>query len=227
MLLSATLVEDLDPTPGRADATPGVTLDGVAYFPAAGPRGRELFRSDGTAKGTRLLRDILLGAPSSDPQGLTLFNDRVYFTAANHHGGRDLWLTDGTRTGTQRVRGFNAAAAGTLLRTRRALFFQVAAPEGPVSLWASDGTSDGTSAVVAAGEAPGMTVTPDKPLTYAAGRLYFLARSGGDEAPELWSWDGSQPQRLREFPTPQSLPQPNEFEAFGGQVYFIVHDATP
>ncbi|HEX8912057.1 MAG TPA: hypothetical protein VF796_06825, partial [Humisphaera sp.] len=45
-----------------------VTLDGVAYFPGCtGGADTELWRSDGTAAGTRLVKDLIPGPQGSFP----------------------------------------------------------------------------------------------------------------------------------------------------------------
>jgi ELWxxDGT repeat protein len=76
--------------------------DGATYS-------RELWISDGTAEGTRLVRDINPGGnrqanvASSAPMFLTPVGDVVYFTADDGRTGRELWRTDGTTRGTYLV----------------------------------------------------------------------------------------------------------------------------
>ena len=80
-----------------------VTAGGLLYFTALDPAlGTELFISDGSAEGTRLLREIFPGnAPFGPaPTQLTAFGDRVLFTADDGKNGRELWLSDGTEAGT-------------------------------------------------------------------------------------------------------------------------------
>jgi ELWxxDGT repeat protein len=62
--------------------------------------GMELWTSDGTKNGTRLVRDIELGFDHSRPDPQIVFKDRLYF-AATYFGDRELWVTDGTRSGTK------------------------------------------------------------------------------------------------------------------------------
>lgn len=64
-------------------------------------RGRELWTTDGTVSGTRLLVDILPGAVSSDPEGLTRAGGRIVFSAQDGIHGREPWTTDGTAAGTR------------------------------------------------------------------------------------------------------------------------------
>ncbi len=60
-----------------------MNIGSTLYFAATAgtATGRELFISDGTAAGTLLVQDILLGTGSSDPQSLTVMNGRIYFVA--------------------------------------------------------------------------------------------------------------------------------------------------
>jgi ELWxxDGT repeat protein len=93
---------------GRAnpfDFDPQVTpLGGAVFFRAADPdHGTELWRTDGTAQGTRLVADLVPGPGSSDPQGLTAAGGRLYFSAWDEFHGRELWTSDGTAAGTRLV----------------------------------------------------------------------------------------------------------------------------
>ena len=79
------------------DLTP---LGDQLYFVAEdGIHGRELFVNDGTAGGTRLVRDINPGPASSGIRFLTPFGDRLLFTASDgvndtqiHNLARGEWV---------------------------------------------------------------------------------------------------------------------------------------
>ncbi len=58
--------------------------------------GRELFLSDGTAAGTRLIADLVPGPAGSDPEGLTALGNEVYFMSRGARGLWDLYQTDGS-----------------------------------------------------------------------------------------------------------------------------------
>jgi trimeric autotransporter adhesin len=84
------------------------TLGNLAFFVADDElRGRELWRSDGTAFGTWLVRDIAPGRASSDPSFLTAGSSVVFFIARSQTelSGVDVWQTDGSSTGTRKVAG--------------------------------------------------------------------------------------------------------------------------
>lgn len=62
-----------------------------------GSTGVELWATDGTAAGTRLLRDIDPGAGDSAATGfLALGDGRSAFTARTSVTGQEIWVTDGT-----------------------------------------------------------------------------------------------------------------------------------
>ena len=53
--------------------------------------GRELWMTDGTPEGTRLVADLRPGAESSFPMSYTVSGDRLYFSADDGRYGRELW----------------------------------------------------------------------------------------------------------------------------------------
>ena len=72
-----------------------------AFFAASdATHGEELWVTDGTKEGTRMVADIQAGEGSSSPAYLTRFNDKVVFSAVNDEGDREPWISDGTPEGT-------------------------------------------------------------------------------------------------------------------------------
>ena len=97
------LVEDI--AAGDSDPWQLTAYQGHVFFSATTPgEGRELWKSDGTRAGTKLVRDIWPGAGSSGPLDLTVVAGILYFSAERDHDGRELWRTDGTRAGTWRAK---------------------------------------------------------------------------------------------------------------------------
>ncbi|HYO67541.1 MAG TPA: ELWxxDGT repeat protein [Archangium sp.] len=110
------LVADL--APGMASAFPTIhpsqelpgrltAAGGTVYFAADdGVHGTEPWKSDGTAAGTVLLRDVLPGSENSGA-GILPFvpvgnQGAVAFTASDGVSGQELWTSDGTPEGTRR-----------------------------------------------------------------------------------------------------------------------------
>src|SRR5262245_19489238 len=104
----AFLVKDIAAAPGAPYWPYGlqwVSLGDLAVFATYDPvHGVELWKSDGTAAGTRLLADICPGVCPSQPAPLTVVGSTVFFGADDGVHGRALWKSDGTAEGTILVR---------------------------------------------------------------------------------------------------------------------------
>ncbi len=91
------------------------SLGGHLYFAADdGAHGVELWRTDGTAAGTVLVRDIGLGPISGNPRELVVAKGKLYFTADDTHTGSELWVSDGSAGGTRMVQDIAPHAASSL-----------------------------------------------------------------------------------------------------------------
>src|SRR6185503_14717569 len=62
--------------------------------------GAELWRTNGTPAGTRLVKDINHGAGNSLPANMTGLGPKLIFTADDGKHGLEVWRSDGTATGT-------------------------------------------------------------------------------------------------------------------------------
>lgn len=183
--------------PGAASSYTGeesIVIDGILYFVAADDtHGQELWRSDGTAAGTLLVKDINPGANSSTPGAFILLNGVLFFRADDGSHGAELWRSDGTSAGTFLVKDINPGVLGSALQSgfkfNRMLFF--AADDGTHSseLWKSDGTEAGTVLVKDLYPVP---PDPDDPgpvhFINVNGTLFFFAARS---AWELWKSDGT------------------------------------
>jgi ELWxxDGT repeat protein len=193
------LVRDL--APGEDSSSPmwlddrGAGLGRWLLFPSMGPAGdMELYRTDGTRAGTRLVRDLWPGPRDGMPWHLTRAGDRVFFVARDGVHGKELWVTDGTREGTRMVRDINPGSADGMeagptdspfIAVGDGVYFAATDGTHGWGLWHSDGTRAGTRRVGPA--APGFFYGPTF-LTRAGDRLFFAA---GDRAHggELWRYD--------------------------------------
>ena len=106
-LLSGTPHMLLDTNPATFSSWPSgfVTIGSTTYFTADdGIHGRELWKNDGTAAGTRMVADINPGSANSTGGELTNVNGTLFFPAEDdtHHNG--LWKSDGTAAGTVLVK---------------------------------------------------------------------------------------------------------------------------
>jgi ELWxxDGT repeat protein len=86
-----TLVKDINLLPPSSSPREFVAIGNVVYFVANSVNGYELWRSNGTALGTVLVKDIWPGGGSSVPFALTNVNGVLYFGADNGVQGDELW----------------------------------------------------------------------------------------------------------------------------------------
>ena len=110
-LPAQTMVADVNTQPPYVDtmgSNPRTfrTLAGLCWFTAGdGARGNQLWVSDGTTAGTRVVRMM----PRDDifqPGSFVELNGVVYFTAYSMSEQYALWRSDGTAAGTWVVRNF-------------------------------------------------------------------------------------------------------------------------
>ncbi|WP_147447344.1 ELWxxDGT repeat protein [Corallococcus sp. CA054B] len=90
-------VKDLHPGAAGSVAIPGPLVPlgpkGPWVFAASnGATGVELWRTDGTAQGTKPLADVLPGPMSSSPANLVVAGDRLFFSAWTPETGREPWV---------------------------------------------------------------------------------------------------------------------------------------
>lgn len=172
-----------------------LNVNGVLFFTALAESGgnglgSELWRSDGTAAGTVLVKDIRPGLFSSGIDNMTNVNGTLFFTANDGSGGTELWRSDGTAAGTVRMAnikpGSGSSAPSDLTNVNGTLFFGADDGTGK-ELWKS-GTAVGTTQLVRDLATSPNGITPQE-LVNVNGTLYFtsglvggLWRSNGDSA---------------------------------------------
>ncbi len=78
--------------------------DGKAYFGKWDAQvGSEIWQSDGTKAGTRLLKDINTALSDAAIGSLTPFGDKLVFLANDGQHGSQVWMSDGTGPGTTMI----------------------------------------------------------------------------------------------------------------------------
>jgi len=192
--------------------SPGPSVDydytpdgnGGVYFKTAGNTAltdRELWKSDGTAAGTVLVKDIYPGTNTSEIDGSSkvLVNGILYFSAAEPNLGRELWRSDGTAAGTYMVKDiypgmFLSSEASIVSVVGNIIYLQATTPTYLRELWKSDGTDAGT--VLVKDIYPGVSGsgTPGNyglTKSFAVGNTFLFQATTSSTGIELWKTDGT------------------------------------
>src|SRR5262249_8117031 len=130
--------------------------------------GDQLWKSDGTAKGT-----VVVSSTMNDPSGLTNVNGTLFFAAQDSQHGAELWKSDGTNSGTVLVKDINpTSTTSTYLKCTGGPHY----PHGyPKCRW--------VTVTVPSSSSP-------RSLINANGTLFFVADEG-THGRELWKSDGT------------------------------------
>jgi ELWxxDGT repeat protein len=181
---------------------------GRVVFAATVPEsGTEVWTSDGTDVGTRMLADICPGPCSSFPEILGVLGGNALWVTSGDGLPDRIWSTDGTRDGT-----FPLADGGAPLRVfrqvvegvedleyqplRRAqlggrLYFQACGTAHGCGVWSTDGTAAGTRLSVPGSKIGGASIGA---LAAAGGKVFFVTSvtsTTGDSGGSLWRTDGT------------------------------------
>ena len=238
--------------PAGANVQQLTVLGGILYFTANdGLHGQELWRSDGTAAGTRMVKDVNPGPNDSSISSLTVMGNRLFFAADDGTHGSELWVSDGTAAGTHLVSDINrqpplsppplpipgppGTAGGSnpssLTVLEGTLYFVADDGIHGRQLWRSNGTTAGTHMIV---DLPGgPSANPDQ-LTRVGNVIYFTAHDAHGEG--VWRTNGTAKGTVlvRDFnpgsasPVPIFLNStgPSNLTAAGNTLFFTADDGT-
>ncbi|MBI1814828.1 MAG: DUF4215 domain-containing protein [Deltaproteobacteria bacterium] len=227
----AFLVKDINATivgPNQANPTGFVTSGATTFFynqDAIHPCG--LWKTDGTAASTSLLKDISDGAWVNDcsplDQPSAAANGTVFFAGADSVHGLELWKSNGTAAGTVMVADIspggdpqfpNSSRPRELIYVNGTLFFSAEDGVHGQELWKSDGTAGGT--IMVADIAPGVAGSYPGGFTNVNGTLFFGAASG------LWKTDGTAAGTVLIVPNIY----PGVLTNVNGTLFFTAYDGT-
>jgi len=233
-LASPRLIKDLNVTPTGVGGTEPVASGGTVFFIGTDEaHGTELWKTDGTANGTVLVKDLTPGPDSSQLQGLRDAGGILYFLSGDYGVALDLWRSDGTEEGTIHLTalfpgedGYGNPGHFTAVGSR--LFFSAFdVSSQQEQLWRSDGTPSGTGivAVVAAPEAPAGAAI--EALT-AVGDLVYFTAFDVEHGSELWRSDGTAAGTylVKDIRPGEHGSGPYPIAAIGSTLFFSAYDAV-
>jgi ELWxxDGT repeat protein len=223
-------VKAIKPGATSTDISGLTDINGVLYFAADdGVNGTELWKSDGTAAGTVLVKDIntVVGG-SSLPRSLTAVGDTLYFVASNQGGNFELWKSDGTAAGTVQVAdlaaGLASSSPGNLTNINGILFFTANAGATGTELYRLDPGSTTPQLLDIA--TTGNTNSFPENLTVVNNGLYFTAVTDANGI-EIWKIgvNGS-PVRVTEIGPGLSDSEAANLTVVGNKIYFTAIDSN-
>lgn len=230
------MVKDIRPGmtgsfPNGSNPNNFLDINGTLFFSATdGINGSELWKSDGTAAGTVMVKDIVPGPNGSGPQYLANLNGLLYFGTGN--GSHELWQSDGTTAGTVLVKAFpgaNSVGPYYLKTINNILFFRASDGINGEELWKSDGTTAGTVLVkdIKVGTMYSNGLPYYTEFCNVNGTLYF-AGDDGINGIELWKSDGTTAGTflVKDIFSGTSNSSPSYLTNVNGILFFVAEDAT-
>lgn len=175
----------------------------VFFYGHDAVNGVELWKSDGTEAGTKMVKNInqkpgasIIDTTTSLPRmGLVSHLNKVFFAANDSINGPELWVTDGTDAGTHMVKdimpGNPAPTANTgpefMVPFGNKLIFMVNETPSTAGLYLTDGTEPGTTKIT-------MKAHTSDWFDHVImnNKLYFYGRDDQNLQPGLWVTDGTE-----------------------------------
>ena len=160
--------------------------------------GEELWKTDGTAQNTSLVKDIYPGVNASGPgYDFSVLGETLIFTAGDSYDSSfnlnvELWRSDGSADGTYQLKniqpGTTASYPHYLTTFNGLIFFSANDGTHGRELWSTDGTPEGTTLVE---DINSRTLNADiVQMTPFGNKLFFGASEGTYEGP--WISDGTE-----------------------------------
>ncbi len=168
------MVKDINKSIKEKSSDPQAMIafqDKLYFMAYTAESGNEFWKSDGTSKGTVLIKDINPGKAGSLFSSFYQMNKVLYFGANDSIHGYEFWKSDGTSDGTILVKDLyegikNSFPQGYFV-LRNKLYFLTSGISDSIELWKSDGSSTGTQKI-----SP-LIIMPDEniPLSFEQGGI--------------------------------------------------------
>src|SRR5215218_9104473 len=251
------LVKDIDPGPlvvnevedtetGSSEPDNVLLTKKWIFFQATTAKyGEELWKSDGTNRGTKLVKDIAPGPGATDPEDIvSTAPSTTFFRAWDKKHGEELWKTDGTNRGTKLIKDINTDSRpgarcqqgecgiprgwshpDTVTAMGKQVFFAADDGKHGVELWKSDGTNRGTKLVKDI-HPNSRSEASDTGNLVALGKWLFFTANDGKHGVELWKSDGTVKgtRVVKDIKPDKMASNPDSLTVFGGVLLFAAAD---
>lgn len=226
---SGALVKDINTTSFAANSAPGnfayLGSGNTVYFTADdGVNGLELWKSDGTAAGTILLKDITPGIQGTVYSRLTVLAGKFYFTAYSSTAGVELWQSDGTTAGTIVLKDINTGTASSapqnLTVCGNYIYFSADNGTAGRELWRTDGTAAGTIMVSDIVSGSGSS-NPGSFFYHPTLQSVFFSAYTPANGVELWEYDGTSSRLYTEVVAGTGSSNPGPIMLAGNNLVFV------
>lgn len=190
-----------------------IEVGGVLYFTAWDGSGSQLWKYDGSS-----VSQIRINASgSSNPQGLTAYEDQLYFRAVDGAGDSELWRYDGTQANKIDINGSGSSYPSDITVCQGSLYFS-ALVDRDAELYRYE----------CGAQPEKINLNPtgsSNPQLLAAvnNLLYFNADDGSGSGSQLWRYNVSTGERMAIFPRAINQYQ-HDFAVVGNAFYFSGHD---
>jgi ELWxxDGT repeat protein len=203
-----------------------VAFDGFVYFAANDDvHGNELWRTDGTAAGTTLVKDFYVGdaGKSGNPHNLTVVGTRMFFevnsadTSAGYKIGAVYTIDPG---GTpQETTAGGGIALGPVIGAVDGKALLISYLSGHYGLYALGGSGSAFTEI----STGSINVGAEEAAT-VGGYAYYAQTSGNNSAAELWRTNGTTTEMVKDIRTGVDGSGPHNFYATGNRAYFLADD---
>ena len=194
------MVKDIVPGSNSSFPSEITKMGNTIYFIARDQsNGLAVWKTDGTAAGTMLIKSIAAVPFFNYPFELRAYNNLLIFHSVDIVNGFNVWKSDGTTAGTQVIKTIYNSNVSPNFRCNFNVIngtccFKVMDQEHGMELWTTDGTTAGTQLMKDIWPGPGSGLAgvsySQSLFSIINDKLYFSANDG-IHGEELWESDGT------------------------------------